>query len=242
MREITRNDLQAALPDVTSPLSLPGLREPVQVLSRLVGHPPHPRRERVGPVLRPGLRHRPGPPLAHGRRPPPGPRPLVGDRRPRRPEAGTGCCAPPAWTGRPARSRGQQSGGPRHGPGRTPKGSTPSSTRPAPCPWSTHCSRRNRRPWADWHCAAVYKIRNTLLGTFEAKLFRTRLAARGPGGTARQANEGVSARQSAHRPSRGGVRGARPRRPGGPRRRRARCQLAWARSRPAPTAGRPPAG
>ena len=31
-REITRNDLQAALPDVTSPLSLPGLREPVQVL------------------------------------------------------------------------------------------------------------------------------------------------------------------------------------------------------------------
>lgn len=30
-------------------------------------------------------------------------------------------------------------------------------------------------PWEDWHCLAVYKIRNTLLGTFEPKLFRTRL-------------------------------------------------------------------
>jgi penicillin amidase len=30
--------------------------------------------------------------------------------------------------------------------------------------------------WENWHCLAVYKIRNTLLGTFEPKLFRTRLA------------------------------------------------------------------
>ncbi len=30
-------------------------------------------------------------------------------------------------------------------------------------------------PWENWHCLAVYKIRNTLLGTFEPKLFRTRL-------------------------------------------------------------------
>jgi penicillin amidase len=30
-------------------------------------------------------------------------------------------------------------------------------------------------PWEPWHCLAVYKIRNTLLGTFEPKLFRTRL-------------------------------------------------------------------
>ena len=29
--------------------------------------------------------------------------------------------------------------------------------------------------WQPWHCLAVYKMRNTLLGTFEAKLFRTRL-------------------------------------------------------------------
>ena len=29
--------------------------------------------------------------------------------------------------------------------------------------------------WENWHCLAVYKIRNTLLGTFEPKLFRTRL-------------------------------------------------------------------
>ena len=34
-------------------------------------------------------------------------------------------------------------------------------------------------PWEDWHCPAVYKLRNTLLGTFEPKLFRTRLAALG---------------------------------------------------------------
>ena len=31
--------------------------------------------------------------------------------------------------------------------------------------------------WASWHCLAVYKIRNTLLGTFEPKLLRTRLLA-----------------------------------------------------------------
>ena len=30
-------------------------------------------------------------------------------------------------------------------------------------------------PWENWHCLAVYKMRNTLLGTFEPKLFRTRL-------------------------------------------------------------------
>jgi penicillin amidase len=33
-------------------------------------------------------------------------------------------------------------------------------------------------PWEDWHCLAVYKIRNTLLGTFEPKLWRTRLLRR----------------------------------------------------------------
>ena len=30
--------------------------------------------------------------------------------------------------------------------------------------------------WENWHCLAVYKMRNTLLGTFEPKLFQTRLA------------------------------------------------------------------
>ncbi len=30
--------------------------------------------------------------------------------------------------------------------------------------------------WENWHCLTVYKMRNTLLGTFEPKLFRTRLA------------------------------------------------------------------
>ena len=31
-------------------------------------------------------------------------------------------------------------------------------------------------PWEPWHCISVYKMRNTLLGTFEPKLLRTRLA------------------------------------------------------------------
>ncbi len=32
-------------------------------------------------------------------------------------------------------------------------------------------------PWENWHCITVYKMRNTLLGTFEPKMFRTRLVA-----------------------------------------------------------------
>ena len=31
-------------------------------------------------------------------------------------------------------------------------------------------------PWQSWHCLAVYKMRNSLLGTYEPKLWRTRLA------------------------------------------------------------------
>ena len=31
-------------------------------------------------------------------------------------------------------------------------------------------------PWKDWHCLAVYKVRNMLMGTFEVKLWRARLA------------------------------------------------------------------
>ena len=31
-------------------------------------------------------------------------------------------------------------------------------------------------PWRPWHCLAVYKVRNMLMGTFEAKLWRARLA------------------------------------------------------------------
>ena len=36
----------------------------------------------------------------------------------------------------------------------------------------------DQRPerWENWHCLTVYKFRNTLLGTFEPKLFQTRLA------------------------------------------------------------------
>ena len=31
-------------------------------------------------------------------------------------------------------------------------------------------------PWQAWHCLAVYKVRNMLMGTFEMKLWRARLA------------------------------------------------------------------
>ncbi|MYJ76284.1 MAG: penicillin acylase family protein, partial [Gammaproteobacteria bacterium] len=31
-------------------------------------------------------------------------------------------------------------------------------------------------PWRPWHCLAVYKVRNMLMGTYEAKLWRARLA------------------------------------------------------------------
>jgi penicillin amidase len=31
-------------------------------------------------------------------------------------------------------------------------------------------------PWAPWHCLAVYKVRNMLMGTYEMKLWRARLA------------------------------------------------------------------
>ena len=241
-REITRNDLQAALPDLTSPLTLPGLREPVQVFRDRVGHPPHPRRKRVGPVLRTGLRHRPGPPLAHGRRPPPGPRPLVGDRRRGRPEAGPSACAPPAWDrAARARPRGQQSGGPRHGPGVRRRGQ--------------RLHRHDQRPargilTAGEGAGAVGGL--ALRGGVQDPQHSARdvrgevvphaAGGQGPGGTTRQANEGVSARQSAHRglPERSTKapfstvwRASTPpcARPTG-----------WARSRPAPTAGPSPAG
>ncbi|MBM3957691.1 MAG: penicillin acylase family protein, partial [Gemmatimonadetes bacterium] len=31
-------------------------------------------------------------------------------------------------------------------------------------------------PWLPWHCLAVYKVRNTLMGTYEMKLWRARVA------------------------------------------------------------------
>ena len=31
-------------------------------------------------------------------------------------------------------------------------------------------------PWEAWHCLAVYKVRNMLMGTYEMKLWRARLA------------------------------------------------------------------
>lgn len=48
------------------------------------------------------------------------------------------------------------------------------TTRALPIEYKLLDARPER--WENWHCLAVYKMRNTLLGTFEPKLFLTRLA------------------------------------------------------------------
>ncbi len=48
------------------------------------------------------------------------------------------------------------------------------TTRTLPIEYNLLGERPER--WENWHCIAVYKMRNTLLGTFEPKLFLTRLA------------------------------------------------------------------
>ena len=48
------------------------------------------------------------------------------------------------------------------------------TTRTLPIEYKILKARPER--WENWHCLAVYKMRNTLLGTFEPKLFLTRLA------------------------------------------------------------------
>ncbi|MDE0503221.1 MAG: penicillin acylase family protein, partial [Candidatus Poribacteria bacterium] len=48
------------------------------------------------------------------------------------------------------------------------------TTRTLPIEYKLLDARPER--WENWHCLAVYKMRNTLLGTFEPKLFLTRLA------------------------------------------------------------------
>ena len=48
------------------------------------------------------------------------------------------------------------------------------ATKTLPIEYKILDQRPNR--WENWHCLAVYKFRNTLLGTFEPKLFQTRLA------------------------------------------------------------------
>ncbi len=48
------------------------------------------------------------------------------------------------------------------------------TTRTLPIEYKLLDARPER--WENWHCLAVYKMRNTLLGTFEPKLFMTRLA------------------------------------------------------------------
>ena len=48
------------------------------------------------------------------------------------------------------------------------------TTKTLPIEYKLLCQHPER--WENWHCLAVYKMRNTLLGTFEPKLFMTRLA------------------------------------------------------------------
>ena len=48
------------------------------------------------------------------------------------------------------------------------------STRTLPAEYSL--LQASPEPWEPWHCLAVYKVRNMLMGTFEMKLWRLRLA------------------------------------------------------------------
>ena len=177
-KEITEADLQGALPDVTSPLSLPGLREPVQVFRDAWGIPHIRAADEWDLFFAQGFvtaqdrlwhmdadRHQ-----ALGRW-----SELVGaaglerDRLLR--AAGMGraarrdleACSPQARDMVRAYAEGVNA--------------FIATTRSLPVEYAL--LEREPEPWEDWHCAAVYKIRNTLLGTFEAKLFRTRLAAMG---------------------------------------------------------------
>ena len=54
-----------------------------------------------------------------------------------------------------------------------------------PLPFEYHLLEGEPEPWEPWHCILVYKVRNSAEGSFQAKLWRSELAARmGPEGAA----------------------------------------------------------
>ncbi len=177
-REITRLDLQAALPDVTSPLSLPGLREPVHVFRDPWGIP-HIRAENEWDLFFAQGFATAQDRLWH----------MDADRH-----QALGRWSEIVGAAGLKRDRLLRAAGMGRAARRDLEASSPqardmvrayaegvnafiATTRALPVEYSL--LEKEPEPWEDWHCAAVYKIRNTLLGTFEAKLFRTRLAARG---------------------------------------------------------------
>ena len=174
-RRLTPSDLQNALPDVTSTLKLPGLEKPVEVCRDRWGVP-HLRAENEhdaffaqGFVMAQDRlwhmdydRHR-----ALGRWAEfAGPGALPEDRMMRRFRIEQAARMDMEVTSPAARDMlAAYSGG---------VNAFLASTRTLPAEYSL--LQASPEPWEPWHCLAVYKVRNMLMGTFEMKLWRLRLA------------------------------------------------------------------
>ncbi len=172
--EITESDLKAALPDVTSPMRLGGLEKSVEVYRDRWGIP-HIRAEKEGDLFfAQGFvtaqdrlwhmdfdRHR-----ALGRWAEfAGPGGMDQDRLLR--AAGMGRTALLDYEAAGKEAKGMVDA---YTAG---VNAFLDSTQTLPIEYTILGETPER--WENWHCLAVYKMRNTLLGTFEPKLFRTRL-------------------------------------------------------------------
>src|ERR671930_2081096 len=172
---ITHTDLQAALPDVTSTLSLPGLQRPVEI-SRDTGGIPHiPADNEYYACFAQGFvtaqdrlwhmdydRHR-----AFGRWAEwAGPAALPEDRLmrtfrlERAARADVAVSSPAAQAMLASYTAGVNA--------------FITTTRTLPIEYTILDT--TPEPWEAWHCLAVYKVRNMLMGTYEMKLWRARLA------------------------------------------------------------------
>ena len=174
-RRLTPSDLQNALPDVTSTLNLPGLEKPVEVCRDRWGVP-HLRAENERDAFfAQGFvtaqdrlwhmdydRHR-----ALGRWAEfAGPAALPEDRLMRRLRVERAARRDMEVTSPAARDMlAAYSDG---------VNSFLACTRALPVEYGL--LQAEPEPWEAWHCLAVYKVRNMLMGTFEMKLWRLRLA------------------------------------------------------------------
>jgi penicillin amidase len=172
---ITTADLHAALPDVTSPLKLPGLQRPVEVYRDRRGIPHIRAANEQDVFLAQGFvmaqdrlwhmdydRHR-----ALGRWAEfAGPAGLAEDRLLRTLRLERAAKADYAVSSAPARAmlEAYTAG----------VNAFIQTTRPLPIEYTILDTVPE--PWEPWHCLAVYKVRNMLMGTYEMKLWRTRLA------------------------------------------------------------------
>ena len=172
---ISAKDLQAALPDLESTQCCEGLEKTVAIYRDPWGIPHIQAESRGRHVLHPGLCHSPRPPVAYGLRPPSGFGPLVRMGGALQDWTATVSCAPLAWAAPPSWTTKRLVPKPALCSTHTPLASTPFWRRQRPCPSNTNSSASRPESWESWHCLAVYKMRNSLLGTFESKLWRTRL-------------------------------------------------------------------